>query len=314
MRVCLLTDEVIEDFDPSIYLQNHEWDMATVEPPVFEFIREVSNRNQYDVYLNIFEGFEEDDTSGLDLVAALEELNLPFTGADKDFYSLTREQMQAGAELNEIPFARGFHAKQEQDLLQAHILQFPLIVKHPNSFASTGLTRESRVDSTEQLHEQFERISAGYGAARVEEFIEGGEVSCLIADNPDDLASPFAYQPAEVRFPTGETFLHEELKWFNWDTYILPLGDKSLEPVIQELSKKMYLAMKGTGYARVDLRVRPNGELVILEINPNCGILYAGPDDRSHADLPISWDKDGHDGFLDRIFRAAILRQKLRAK
>lgn len=75
----------------------------------------------------------------------------------------------------------------------------------------------------------------------------------------------------------------------------------------------MYLAMNGVGYARVDLRARPNGELVILEINPNCGILYYGPDDRSSTDLPISWDKDGHKGFLERIFRSAILRQKMRS-
>lgn len=71
--------------------------------------------------------------------------------------------------------------------------------------------------------------------------------------------------------------------------------------------------MNGVGYARVDLRARPNGELVILEINPNCGILYYGPDDRSSTDLPISWDKDGHKGFLERIFRSAILRQKMRS-
>jgi D-alanine-D-alanine ligase len=76
----------------------------------------------------------------------------------------------------------------------------------------------------------------------------------------------------------------------------------------------MYQVMGGTGYARVDIRVRPNGELVILEINPNCGILYYGPDDRSPADLPISWDRDGHDGFLDRIFRSALLRREMRSK
>jgi D-alanine-D-alanine ligase len=72
--------------------------------------------------------------------------------------------------------------------------------------------------------------------------------------------------------------------------------------------------MDGNGYARVDVRVRPNGEIVILEINPNCGILYYGPDDRSHADLPISWDKDGHAGFLDRIFRSALKRRDIRAQ
>jgi D-alanine-D-alanine ligase-like ATP-grasp enzyme len=312
MRVCLLTDETIDTFDPSMYLKDYKWDLVTVQPPAADFVRELSERERYDIYFNLFEGFEEDDTSGYDLVKTLAELNLPFTGGNTDFYSVTREQMQAAAESTDIPFARGFHARQESDLDQARSLQCPLIVKHPNSFASAGLTRESRVDSFEQLHAQFVRMHGLYGAARVEEFIDGDEISCLVTDNPDDLASPFAYPPAQVSFPPSETFLHEEAKWFNWDVYVVQLKNASLAPGIQEVSKGMYLAMHGTGYARVDLRVRPNGELVVIEINPNCGVLF-GPDDRSHADLPISWDKDGHNGFLDRIFRAAILRQQIRA-
>jgi len=295
-----------------MYLKDYKWDMVTVQPPVADFVRGLSKREQYDVYFNLFEGFEDDDTSGYDLVKALEELNLPFTGGNTDFYSVTREQMQDAAESKDIPFARGFHAQRESDLDQAHSLHFPLIVKHPNSFASTGLTRESRVDSFEQLQAQFIRMHGLYAAARVEEFIDGDEVSCLVTDNPDDLTSPFAYPPAQVSFPPNETFLHEEAKWFNWDVYVVKLKNASLAPGIQEVSKRMYLAMHGTGYARVDLRVRPDGELVVIEINPNCGVLF-GPEDRSHADLPISWEQDGHKGFLDRIFQAAISRQKMRA-
>lgn len=51
----------------------------------------------------------------------------------------------------------------------------------------------------------------------------------------------------------------------------------------------------------------------IDDFNPNCGILYYGPDDSSHADLPISLDKGGHAGFLDSIFRAAIKQRDMRA-
>jgi len=312
LRICLLTDETIETFNPSIYMKDYDWDLVTVEAPLDGFVQSLSAGGKYDVYFNLFEGFDHDDSSGYRLVATLEALKLPFTGGHREFYSVTREQMQAAAEAKGLRFARGFHAGQHSNLEQARSLQFPLIVKHPNSFASAGLTRDSRVDSFEQLREQFQRMCGLYGAARVEEFIDGDEVSCLIVDNPDDLTAPFAYLPAQVSFPSNETFLHEEAKWFNWDVHVVPLEKPELASAIQEISKKMYLAMNGTGYARVDLRARPSGELVIIEINPNCGILY-GPEDRSHADLPISWDKDGHRGFLDRVFRSAILHRKIRA-
>ena len=114
-------------------------------------------------------------------------------------------------------------------------------------------------------------------------------------------------------FPEGETFLHEAAKWYSFDIFVIPLNDDALTARIQDVCRKFFLAMDGNGYARLDLRVRPNGEIVIIEINPNCGILYYGPNDRSHSDLPISWDAAGHDGFLDRIFRAAIKRRAMRA-
>ncbi|MBC7878189.1 MAG: hypothetical protein H7Y59_13545 [Anaerolineales bacterium] len=311
MRICLLTDETIEEFNPSQHLTDYEWDLATVQRPIFEFMSELSSRKQYDVYLNMFDG-DDDDNAGFQMVCALEKLKLAFTGADSKCYDPSREEMQAVAEANQLNFARGFHAKSDLDLAQADALNFPLIVKHPNSFASIGLTRSSRVETKEQLKEQFQITAAEFGSARVEEFIEGREVSCLVVDNPDDLSAPYAYLPAEVIFPSGETFLHEEVKWYNWDTYVVRLEDKNICERVQNASTKMFSAIGGTGYARVDLRIRPNGELVILEINPNCGILFYGPDDRSHADLPITWDKDGHKGFLERIFQSAILRRDIR--
>ena len=313
MRVCLLTDEKIEDFNPQVYFKNYDLDYVTVTPPVTEFITELSRSRPYDIYLNIYEGEEAKESSGLEFVRALEKLNLPFTGAESKFYRSTREEMQAAADVNHIRFARGFHAVLPDDLKQADTLTYPLIVKHPNSFASTGLTKESRVTNSDELKIQFARMSEAYGSARVEEFIEGRELSCLVVENADDANSPFVYSPAEVLFPEGETFLHEAAKWYSFDIFVVPLSDDALTARIQDVSRKFFLAMDGNGYARLDLRVRPNGEIAIIEINPNCGILYYGPNDRSHSDLPISWDAAGHDGFLDRIFRAAIKRRMIRA-
>ncbi|MCC6300057.1 MAG: hypothetical protein IT314_12220 [Anaerolineales bacterium] len=314
MRVCLLTDEVIEEFNPAVHLKNYDWDYVTVKPPIVDFIRDLARSRQYDVYLNIYEGHDENENSGVRFVRALEEVNLPFTGAEAKFYKSTREEMQAAAEAHGLAFARGLHAESANDLKQANALSYPLIVKHPNSFASAGLIKESRVTNSDELRTQFERMSQIYGSARVEEFIEGRELSCLVVENADDANSPFTYSPAEVLFPEGETFLHEAAKWYDWGVHVVPLQDEILAARIQDASRKFFLAMDGNGYARVDLRVRPNGEIVMIEINPNCGILYYGPNDRSHSDLAIMWDAGGHDLFLERIFRVAMKRQEMRTK
>ena len=310
MKVCVLTDPTFEDYTPKIYLGDYEWDMVEVIQPSYEFIRNLSKRKRYDVYLNLCDGGVDEDRPGMDVTQALEALNLPFTGSDSRFYNPTREEMQAVAEIQGIGFARGFHAESLRDLSEAKKLRYPLMVKHPLSYASMGMTRESRVETPQQLRVQVERMLELFGGARVEEFIDGREFTCLIVDNPDDLTSPFAYPPGELVFPKGETFLHTEAKWVEITT-IRPVEDAALAERLQDMSRKLYLGMGGVGYGRTDIRMNSDGELFILEINPNCAILYM-PDENGPADVPITYDPDGHRGFMDRIFRSAIARQQLR--
>ena len=139
----------------------------------------------------------------------LEDLNLAFTGSDSKFYDPTREEMQSAAEANGV----GLRARLPRCLRKltstglVSSLHFPLMVKHPQSYASMGMTRESRVENSRQLHQQFIRMKTEFGSARVEEFIVGREYNVFVVDNPDDLANPFVYPPTELIFPPDEEFL-----------------------------------------------------------------------------------------------------------
>ena len=87
------------------------------------------------------------------------------------------------------------------------------------------------------------------------------------------------------------------------------VDDKPLANRLMDMARKLYLAMNGCGYARADIRMNEDGELFMLEINPNNGILYK-PEDLGPADIMMEYDEDGHDGFLDRIFRSAMIRRR----
>lgn len=309
MKVCVLYDPTFEPIIPD-FLNGYDWELVNVERPAFDFLLDLSRRKKIDVYMNLCDGALDEDRPGLDVIEALERLNLPFTGADSRFYSPTREQMQSVAEIQGVGFVRGFHAKSLRDLSEAKRLKYPLMVKHPNSYGSEGMTRESRVETPQQLKVQAERMLERFGSARVEEFIEGSEFTCLVVDNPEDLACPFTYPPGMVVFPKGETFLHTEAKWVEL-ARIKRVKDAALVTRIQDMSRKLFIGLGGTGYGRTDIRMNADGELFILEINPNCAILYR-PEDQGPADVPIRFDPDGHRGFLDRIFRSAVLRHQLR--
>ena len=320
MRVCVLSDEKISDFDPSPYLKGYEWQMVTMTSPVMNTLHLLAEKNQFDVFLNICEGYEyddEDDDQGyqaIEVVNALEALHLPFTGADSKCFDPTREQMQAVADANGIGFAKGYQVKsveEAEELVQN--LRYPIMVKHPKSYGSTGMTRDSRADTIEQVRTQVKRICSEFGAARMEEFIVGKEFNVLVVDNSDDLSQPIAYPPAELMFPPNEEFWHVDVKW-NYDVVFdfKQVTDPGFVRRLHDIAKKMYLAMGCAGYGRCDIRMNEKGELFILEINPNGGIMFK-PEEYGPADYMILYDKAGYQGFFDRIFKAAFVRLKMRS-
>jgi D-alanine-D-alanine ligase len=317
MRVCVLFEEDPEEpFSPEEFLALYpcEWEIVLLKRPVREKIVEVARQNRFDVYFNLCDAPISEDYAGIDVVEVLEELNLPFTGSDSRFYDQTREEMQAAAVASGVGFAKGYRISREEELDRlTRNLHYPLMVKHPQSFGSTGMFRESKVENQEQLHTQFRRISTEFGSARVEEFIEGREYNVLVVDNPDDLSQPFLYPPAELIFPPQEEFWHTDIKW----DYSVPFDfqevkDPDLTRQLQDGACKLYKALGGTGYGRCDVRVKDDGDMFFLEINANPGILYH-PEEYGPADYMILYDKDGYFGFFDRIYRSAIVRQKQRA-
>ena len=316
MRICVLTDEVPEDFNPAPYMQGFEWEMFTVTDPVLDVLRTLDAEKKFDIYLNICEGYEKDPDSewqyqGLDVVRALEELNLPYTGADSTFFDPTREEMQAAADKHGVGFAKGYQVtsvSQAQELVKN--LRYPIMVKHPKSYGSMGMFRDSRVETPEELAKQVERICGEFGAARMEEFIVGKEYNVLVVDNPDDPENPIGYPPAELIFPEGEEFWHTDIKWdYNVIFDFKEVTDPELIARLHATAIGMYKAMNGVAYGRCDIRMNEQGELFVLEINPNPAIMLT-PEEYGPADYMILYDKGGYKLFFERIIKQALARHK----
>lgn len=319
MRICILSDEELKDFDPTPFMEGYDWEFVTMKKPVLDTLRSLAARNEFDVYINLCEGYEDLDEDekgydGIEVVRALEELNLPFTGASSDFFDPTREEMQAAADAHGVGFAKGYRVTsvEEADRLVKD-LRFPVMVKHPQSYGSTGMIKESRCDTLDQVHAQVLRVCNEYGAARMEEFIVGREFNVLVVDNPDDFSSPIAYPPTELIFPPGEEFWHTVVKWdvslpFNFRQVTEP----DLIARLQDNGIRMYTAIGAVGYGRCDVRMNEKGELFVLEINPNPAIMLK-PEEFGPADFMVLYDPGGYKVFFDRMFRVALLRQKMRA-
>jgi len=319
MRICVLDDvydcaawEAAKDdwrVDPTPFMKAHDWTVEglTKETAVAKLTQ--LSRNGFDVFFNLCAGAWDEESPGIEVVQALEGINVPFTGATSEFYEPSREAMKRVCSAWGIDFPDYVLARNDQDIMRAaDTLRFPLIVKHPSSYSSIDLWKTSRVETTFSLRFRARPLMRKYGGALIEEFIEGREFTVLVAEDPDDLANPVTYTPVEFTFPEGESFKHSDLKWKEYHSMEeVPLHDGELSERLRKVAADFFLGMRGTSFGRCDLRMDEDGQLFMLEINPNCGVYYA-PEDPGSADLALLNDPAGHQGFTDLLIRSALAR------
>ena len=156
-------------------------------------------------------------------------------------------------------------------------LPFPLMVKSLTQEASIGISQASVVDSDEKLKERVAFIHESIGtAAIVERYVEGRELYVGILGNDRLKVLPiwelsFTKMPEEQR-----KIATERLKWsltyqkkhgiVSAEAHELPDG---VAARIRDVCKRVYRNLMLTGYARIDLRLRDNGEICVMEANPN---------------------------------------------
>jgi D-alanine-D-alanine ligase len=324
MRICLLTtqdldsDTIREDdwpCDPRPFLPEATWELEILEKETAVQRVIARSREGFDLFFNLCDGAWDEDTPGIEVVQTLERLHVPFTGAASECYEPSREVMKRVCRAWGIDTPGYVVAETEADVERAaDMLTFPMFVKHPSSYASVGLTRDSRVETPEALREQAHIMMDRFAGALIEEFIEGVECTVLVAENPDDPASPTTYTPVQYRFPEGESFKHSDMKWVDYaQMESFPVEDPELAARLRDVSARFFVGLNGSGYARCDIRVDAEGRVFMLEINPNCGV-YHDPDEAGSADFCLLNDPTGHEGFTRQIVEAAFRRHERRTR
>lgn len=298
------------DCDLTPHLNGHQGENFRITK--VRAVRQVAEivRRGFDVIVNLCDGSWEDDSPGIEVVQALERMNAAFTGAGSAFYDPSREAMKMACHSVGVRFPAYIMARTpaEADRALAE-LRFPMLVKHPNGHSSLGLTRESRVTRAEALRRETDRMIARYGAALIEEFIEGAEYSVLVTEPRHTSEEAWTFPPVEYCFPPGESFKHFDLKWKEGDAITLRLvTDPTLAARLQQAAALTFAALGGNGYGRCDLRVNADGEIYLLEISPNCAVFYP-PAAYDGADFSLTHDPAGHRGFLEHQLHCALRRR-----
>ncbi len=323
MRICILnvnyqnSSSPFKDLDPvrdpSRFLSDHDCELVYIDKSTAEQqITELTGHG-YDLFINLCDGAADEDRAGIEVVNGLDISTIPYTGADPQFYGITREVLKTACNALQIHTPECAFIKNEVEIkLQTEGLSFPLIVKHPNSYNSIGLTKESVVETDEQLLIQTGMMIHSFGGALIEEFIDGKEFTVLIAENSDDENDPIVYDPVEFSFPEGESFKHFEMKWVLYkEMGITPVAQNELRETLKEVSGKLFVGLNGTGYGRCDIRMDHKGKLFMIEMNSKPNVFYPRKEPGG-ADYILNNDPGGHKGFLEVVIKSAFARSKSR--
>lgn len=265
-------------------------------------IRTITKENDRDsrthVVFNICDGDEVNGAPGISVVRMLEEKGLLYTGADEFFYDITTSKipMKRAFDKARIPTA-DWEAITARDQDLSGIIEklgSPLIVKPSVSGGSMGVGVRNVVSSTDALDKQVQHMFDGYRGWQLtsdgiiaESFINGPEYTVLIVGSYDKPGKAKIYEPVERIFhpslPDEEKFLSFDRLWEiyeeesampndgNFYEYQLPAADVIEE--IKKISWDAYVATRGKGYTRIDLRMdKDSKKIYVLEVNAQCGL------------------------------------------
>jgi D-alanine-D-alanine ligase len=283
---------------------------------VFDDVKSVFERIDAfkpDVVFNLCETFFSDRAHEPNVPALLELMKVPYTGAGPEALMLCKDKALAKKLLayHKVRVARFVVSSRERPLKRLRKFTFPAFVKPVGEESSDGIARASLAKTEEEaierarfLHDRFE------SDALIEEYVDGRELYVGVMGNKRLTVLP----PREIFFgepPAGEDgprFATAKAKWDdayrkkwrirNGPAAPLPPG---VERKLSEVARKVYRILHIRGLGRLDVRLTPEGEIVVIEANPNPSL--AKEDDFAQAAAQVGI---GYEALIQKLLENAL--------
>jgi len=213
------------------------------------------------------------------VVSYLELLHLPYTGCNPRGLLLARDkplckQLLSYHRISSPQFAvfrRGIKVRLPRKI------KYPLFVKSTTEDASLGISQASIVTDKAQLKQRIQFVHDQVQTdALVEEYIEGRELYVGVMGN-DRLTRLPVWEMKFGSLPeTSAGIATRRVKWdkkyqkkHGIDTH----EAKDLPPAVvarlDKLSRRVYRSLGLSGCARIDYRMNAEGQIYVIEANPN---------------------------------------------
>ena len=232
-----------------------------------------------DLAFNLTESYAGDDTKEMNVAAYMDLIGLPYTGGGPHAHFLAQDKATAKKMFHfhgiRTPY---FATAYRGNIDHAHDVKFPLIVKPLLEDGSIGIDAAAVVNGVKELMERVEYVQNEFDSpALIEEYIEGREIYAAILGS---------YEKTEVlplveldlsQLPEGVPRIASRDVKFETESKAYKLTKSAIaEDLDEETTKKLaetavaaYRAVKLRDYGRIDMRLTPQGEVYVIEANPN---------------------------------------------
>jgi D-alanine-D-alanine ligase len=235
-------------------------------------------RKECDLFFNLSESFAGNDLADYCIAAYLELLEKRFTGAGSHGLLFAQDKAVAKKILEfhgiDTPvFARSYRGR----LDFSHDLEFPVIVKPAREDGSIGIEFNAVVSSIRELMERIDWLHTNFDSpVLIEEYVEGREMYVGVIGNDNPEALPVVELDLS-KLPEGTPKIAgAEVKWGKGtaayrDTKSAIAEDLPQETatLLQTTAVAVFQALELRDYARIDMRLRPDGRVAVIEANPN---------------------------------------------
>ncbi len=286
-------------FDVAQWMQalGRQWQWVRVTARNIEAVVDDARRAGASVF-NLCDGDDVNGYPGLSVVLALEAARLAFTGARRRFYEISTSKLAMKERFRSAGVATAPYVvinDVARDLqIAAREIGFPLFLKPDVSFGAAGITLRSLARTLDEAQANATLLLAGMhdchvapGGFFAEPYLDGREFTVLCVADIDAPHGVRVLEPGERVFhpalPEDQRFLtfervcgdysHDERLPDGIDLYGYAPAPASDHAHLVDLARRAYLAVDGSGYARVDIRAsRRTGEAYVLEVNANCAL------------------------------------------
>lgn len=263
-----------------------------------------------EVVFNLAESFHCNRAQEPNVPALLQLMGIKYTGTSPDGLMLCKDKALAKKVLayHRVRVPHFVISTDQRPLKHLRRFVYPAFVKPVGEESSDGIAKASFAKCEEEALERARFIHEKFHCdALIEEYIDGRELYLSVMGNRKLTVLP----PREIFFhavPEDEPkFATFKAKWD--DSYRKKWGIQNgpatelpdgVGEKLTRLARKVYRVLKIRGFGRVDVRITPAGEVVVIEANPNPSLACEDDFAQSAAAAGLPYD-----GLIQKILDSA---------